>query len=614
MEPDEHLRAFARVRDNQSFEALVERYSGLVYGIALRKSGDPQMAEEITQNVFVIVAKKAVILASRPAFVGWLHRATTFECSNFLRAESHRRRTMKSYSDQLGRSGGRRHDDEDLLGAVDDALVDLPSSDRLAILYRFFEGRDFKDIGRLLGKSDAAAQKQTRRALEKLAGILRERGIVAPVVTLTSVLTAEFSRAAPAGINASISQQAATAAANSNFNFITFMASNKAIIAAGIVLLVSLVPLSRQHAEIRQLRAERNALWSNHAGTSRSALTLQRRTVPVSSLGSGALPAVDSSMLVKAFLSDSGKFAGVRYSTGMKLAEASKTLKNLSAEELWTMFDEIGADRAGGDVKQGVREWLIRDRLAKLDPSGSLDAAIQFAMREEIFVEVMRDWAAADQTAAQSWLENRRAGNTLEVQRLDGDPPLTALLKGFTEGMAETDLEAALRFVEVNLESEDASALVSGLGRALRQRGDHAAYLRLAYSLKDGGDRWRALSDYHAGILMKPGPPERAIEAAREFLFHSEFLDADRESVLREVAHQMALTLERGAVGAESMLMWMTVRTSSPRGRDGFALRHVPTEAKREALTNILLQSFDEESGGRLDPEVTPAKSGDERS
>ena len=141
--------------------------------------GDQGAAEEVAQNVFSILARKAKEIAERPGLVAWLHRTTTLEAANFRRAESNRRRKMDSYREQVEAEvgeGAEQHG-ERLRPIVDEALDRLPETDRLAVLYHYYEGRDFREVGALLGKTDAAAQKQTRRALEKLGGMLQKRGV-----------------------------------------------------------------------------------------------------------------------------------------------------------------------------------------------------------------------------------------------------------------------------------------------------------------------------------------------------------------------------------------------------------------------------------------------------
>ena len=60
-EPDDHqlLVEFARDNSEPAFAALVQRHVNLVYSSALRSIGNAHAAEEITQAVFIILARKA---------------------------------------------------------------------------------------------------------------------------------------------------------------------------------------------------------------------------------------------------------------------------------------------------------------------------------------------------------------------------------------------------------------------------------------------------------------------------------------------------------------------------------------------------------------------------
>ncbi|MBC8095857.1 MAG: hypothetical protein H7Y43_08590 [Akkermansiaceae bacterium] len=70
------LKSFAISRDEAAFRALADRYLGLIFHTALRRTGNRPLAEEISQNILCALANKASALAKRPDLLpAWLHRA-----------------------------------------------------------------------------------------------------------------------------------------------------------------------------------------------------------------------------------------------------------------------------------------------------------------------------------------------------------------------------------------------------------------------------------------------------------------------------------------------------------------------------------------------------------
>ena len=71
--------SYVREGSEPAFRALVERHVNLVYAAAFRQLGDAGTAEEITQNVFVALARKAPRLAGHGTLAGWLYRTAILE-------------------------------------------------------------------------------------------------------------------------------------------------------------------------------------------------------------------------------------------------------------------------------------------------------------------------------------------------------------------------------------------------------------------------------------------------------------------------------------------------------------------------------------------------------
>lgn len=72
------LREYVVNHSEKAFETLVSRHLRLVYTSALRQTGDPHLADEVTQSVFIILAQKAVRISQGTLLSGWLFRTTRF--------------------------------------------------------------------------------------------------------------------------------------------------------------------------------------------------------------------------------------------------------------------------------------------------------------------------------------------------------------------------------------------------------------------------------------------------------------------------------------------------------------------------------------------------------
>ena len=211
MKDSELLQAWVTRSDETAFAELVRRHIGLVHASARRQVGASPLADDVTQAVFLVLARKAGSLGSQVMLSGWLFRTTRFVAARALRAE-HRRSHHESLAAMqplvIDAPSVPDHWKE-VEPQLDAALAALPAADRDALLLRYFEGKPLRAVGQALGIHEEAAKKRVSRAVEKLRTWLAGRGVVVPAVGLVALLGNLPTVAAPAGLAGLIASAAA---------------------------------------------------------------------------------------------------------------------------------------------------------------------------------------------------------------------------------------------------------------------------------------------------------------------------------------------------------------------------------------------------------------------
>ena len=199
----ELLQDYAKNRSEAAFAELVRRHLPWVYSVALRQVSDRQLAEEVAQSVFVLLARKAGALSPKTLLGGWLFRTTRFVASHALRAEQRRRRREEN---ALAMSIHSPDENEilELEPHLDEAVAALSETDRSAILLRFYEKKSLSEVGERLGLSEEAAKKRVSRAIDKMRKFLAQRGVTLVMPALAAVLAEQAVQAVPGALAASV--------------------------------------------------------------------------------------------------------------------------------------------------------------------------------------------------------------------------------------------------------------------------------------------------------------------------------------------------------------------------------------------------------------------------
>ena len=208
------LAEYAANGSEAAFRELVARYINFVYSTARRLVGeDAHLAEDVTQMVFINLAKKGRALSPGVMLGGWLHQHTYHVATKAVRGERRRQSREREAVEMNTLQDNSEANLRMVAPILDEAITQLDSQDRAAILLRFFEQRNFQSVGEALGSNEDAARMRVKRALEKLHVLLKHRGVTMSVAALGTVLTTGAVTAAPAGLALATSSVALASAA-----------------------------------------------------------------------------------------------------------------------------------------------------------------------------------------------------------------------------------------------------------------------------------------------------------------------------------------------------------------------------------------------------------------
>lgn len=258
------LRAYAEERSEAAFAELVRRHMDFVYSAGLRMVGDTHLAKDVTQGVFVALAKQAGQLTQHPVLSGWLHRTAQNIAAQTIRTAVRRRhREQEAIAMKELLSAGNEAGWEEIAPHLDAALGDLSEPDRDALLLRYFERKSAREMAQTLGISDEAAQKRVNRAVERLRDAFAQRGVNVGASGLVLLISAHAVQAAPAGLALTITTTAAatTAAAttvttSTTIQTIAMTTFQKIAVTTSLVVAVgALIYESRQVAALQEQNA-----------------------------------------------------------------------------------------------------------------------------------------------------------------------------------------------------------------------------------------------------------------------------------------------------------------------------------------------------------------------
>ena len=177
--PDDILKK-ASAGDLRSFETLYNAAAGFVYNVAFRITNNREDAEEVTQEVFLVVYHKFKSFRFESSFKTWVYRITANRAINFAQKTARSRNKTTPYDDALGAGTWDSGDvqikidkehNEKMIASLLDAVN---PEQRACVVLRNIEGLSYQQIAETLKININTVRSRLKRAREKLLSLRKQ--------------------------------------------------------------------------------------------------------------------------------------------------------------------------------------------------------------------------------------------------------------------------------------------------------------------------------------------------------------------------------------------------------------------------------------------------------
>jgi RNA polymerase sigma factor (sigma-70 family) len=250
------LREYLDEHSHDAFARIVGRYVDLIYSSAKRQLKDGHLAQDVTQQVFLVLIAKSNSIRRETILASWLLTATTYECRNALKGEARRLRREQKVAEMSPHTPSGIKTDTDweaIAPHLDAALDELSAGDRDAVVLRYLQRRSYRDAAAVLGTSEGSVRQRVHRGIDKMRAFFAARGVTAEGTALIAAMAKNGVQAAPAGLKGAI--LAATARASARLagaagtaGFMSTVLAKALMATAAVAISVLIVAVVSRHS------------------------------------------------------------------------------------------------------------------------------------------------------------------------------------------------------------------------------------------------------------------------------------------------------------------------------------------------------------------------------
>lgn len=170
---DLELAQRCRAGDGGAFEELYRQYSGRLFNLAWRMAGSSDAAEDLLQEIFLVVHRKLDGFRGESSLGTWLYRLAMNHCLDYLRGrQAKMSRATASLDDGEAEPVATGRVSVVARMDLERSIACLPEGCRAAFLLHDVEGFEHREVAQILGISEGTSKSQVHKARLRLRAML----------------------------------------------------------------------------------------------------------------------------------------------------------------------------------------------------------------------------------------------------------------------------------------------------------------------------------------------------------------------------------------------------------------------------------------------------------